>query len=84
MVINFQQYLHNREHAPMGCGPMEECHVCKQQFGDVLAVDQTGTTHTLITKQDLVKYIILAMVGTTITTIYSEIVLKKIFKKKKD
>lgn len=54
--MKIKEYIHNREHASMGCGPMSECHVCQATMGTV--EEKTG-----ITTLDIRKTIILAIIA---------------------
>lgn len=76
-VISMKEYLHNREHAPMGCGPMESCHVCKAMGEENSNVT---TSSNFLSTKEIAKYLILATIG----TVFLELVVKPAIQKRKD
>lgn len=80
--MTVQKFIHNREHVPMGCGPMTSCAVCKSTFGDVINVtDSSGVTQAIPTMDEMIKYVILGSIGAVVTTIVAEKFVKPILLK---
>jgi len=82
MIISMKEYVHNSKHAAMGCGPMESCELCKAQFGSTVQATD-GSEQPLITQRDVVRYVVLGMIGSVVGTLMSELVFKNIFGKNK-
>lgn len=73
--MTFQEYVHAREHAPMGCGPQNTCDICKSNgFSGEVA-------QPLITKQEFSKMIVMSALGAIIGGLVTELVVRRmIFK----
>lgn len=78
-VIDFQKYVHNREHVAMGCGPQETCALCKQGgMGDT--VPETP----ILTKKEIEKYIMIGIISSIVGGVVTELVVRRLIFKKKE
>ena len=73
-MMSMQEFIHNTDHARMGCGPMNCCELCNNSFG----ATETTQKEPLITSRELLKYLIMV----SVSTVFVELVVKKKLLKK--
>jgi hypothetical protein len=78
-VISMQEYIHNRDHAGMGCGPMQDCSVCKNAMGEDVSDATDAVGSSFVSMSEIAKYLVLATIG----TVFLELVVKPAINKRK-